>query len=107
MPLTFAELGERNIVKKVGGSDEVRQHLADLGFVVGSEVSVVSTMGGNIMTDAFGIVAMVAMTPLITIQCIGLYSNLRQRARRKQKIEAMGMIPDGLVYYDYVRTQDA
>ena len=51
MPLTFAELGERNIVKKVGGSDEVRQHLADLGFVVGSEVSVVSTMGGNIIVN--------------------------------------------------------
>ena len=51
MPLTFAELGERNIVKKVGGNDEIRQHLADLGFVVGSEVSVVSTMGGNIIVN--------------------------------------------------------
>ena len=51
MPLTFAELGERNIVKKVGGNDEIRQHLADLGFVVGGEVSVVSSINGNVIVN--------------------------------------------------------
>ena len=51
MPLTFAELGERNIVKKVGGNDEIKQHLADLGFVVGSEVSVVSSINGNVIVN--------------------------------------------------------
>ena len=51
MPLTFAELGERNIVKKVGGNDEIKQHLADLGFVVGSEVSIVSSINGNVIVN--------------------------------------------------------
>ena len=51
MPLTFAEPGERNIVKRVGGNDEVRKHLADLGFVVGSEVAVVTSMCGNVIVN--------------------------------------------------------
>ena len=51
MPLTFAELGERNIVKRVGGNDEIKKHLADLGFVVGSEVSVVSSINGNVLVN--------------------------------------------------------
>ncbi|MBP5453319.1 MAG: ferrous iron transport protein A [Lachnospiraceae bacterium] len=51
MPLTFAELGERNIVKRVGGNDEIKKHLADLGFVVGSEVSVVSSINGNVIVN--------------------------------------------------------
>ena len=34
------------------------------------------TLGGNIVTDAFGVVAMVAMTPLITIQVMGLYARI-------------------------------
>ena len=51
MPLTFAEPGERNIVKRVGGNDEVRKHLADLGFVVGSEVAVVSSINGNVIVN--------------------------------------------------------
>ncbi len=75
-------------------------------FILPFAVGACTALGGNIMTDAFGIVAMVAMTPLITIQCIGLYSNLRRSARKKKKIEAMGLIPDGLVYYDYVRSSD-
>lgn len=67
-----------------------------LPFAVGACIA----CGGNIMTDAFGIVAMVAMTPLITIQSIGLYSSLRQRARRRQQTEAMGLVPDVMVYYE-------
>ena len=62
-----------------------------------------TALGGNVMTDAFGIVAMVAMTPLITIQSIGLVSNLQQRARRKQKVEAMEMVPDVMIYYERAR----
>ena len=49
MPLVFANAGEENIVRKIGGSPEVRQHLADLGFNVGTGVTVVSTMGGNVI----------------------------------------------------------
>ncbi|MBO4678779.1 MAG: ferrous iron transport protein A [Lachnospiraceae bacterium] len=51
MPLTFAVPGEANIVKRVGGNDEVRKHLADLGFVVGSEVAVVTSMCGNVIVN--------------------------------------------------------
>ena len=49
MPLVFANAGEENIVRKIGGSPEVRQHLADLGFNVGTGVTIVSTMGGNVI----------------------------------------------------------
>ncbi len=49
MPLTFAEPGEENIIKKVGGSPDVRRHLENLGFVVGGNVTLVSTLGGNVI----------------------------------------------------------
>ena len=49
MPLVFADTGSENIVRRIGGSDEVRQHLADMGFHVGAPVTVVSTIGGNII----------------------------------------------------------
>ena len=49
IPLILADTGEENIVRKIGGSPEVRQHLADLGFNVGTGVTVVSTMGGNVI----------------------------------------------------------
>ena len=49
MPLIFADAGSENIVRKIGGSAEVRQHLADLGFNVGTPVTVVSAIGGNVI----------------------------------------------------------
>ena len=49
MPLTFAEPGEENIIKKVGGSPDVRRHLENLGFVVGGNVTLVSALGGNVI----------------------------------------------------------
>ena len=49
MPLLLAETGEDAIIRKVGGSPEMKQHLADLGFVVGGSVSVISTIGGNLI----------------------------------------------------------
>lgn len=51
MPLTFANVGEDNIIKKVGGNPEVKKHLEDLGFVVGSSVSIVNTLGGNVIVN--------------------------------------------------------
>ena len=51
MPLTFAETGETNIIKKVGGNPEVKQHLEDMGFVVGTPVSVITSMGGNVIVN--------------------------------------------------------
>ena len=49
MPLALASAGEENIIKKVGGSPEVRQHLEELGFVAGGSVTVISKMGGNVI----------------------------------------------------------
>ena len=49
MPLIFADTGSEQIVRKIGGSAEVRQHLADLGFNVGTAVTVVSALGGNVI----------------------------------------------------------
>lgn len=49
MPLTLAAAGEENLIRKVGGSPEVKKHLEDLGFVAGGTVSIVTTMGGNVI----------------------------------------------------------
>ncbi len=51
MPLTFAEVGEEKIIKRIGGKQEVRAHLANLGFVVGGAVTVVNAMGGNVIVN--------------------------------------------------------
>lgn len=49
MPLTMARAGEKSYIQKITGKDEVRQHLAELGFVVGGEVTVVSELAGNMI----------------------------------------------------------
>ena len=54
MPLAMAKIGDVNIIKKISGRDEVRQHLAELGFVVGEEVQVVNEMGGNLILAVKG-----------------------------------------------------
>lgn len=51
MPLTFLDSGEQNIIKRVGGTPEMKKHLADLGFVVGSNITVVNSVGGNIIVN--------------------------------------------------------
>ena len=51
MPLIYAETGEANTIKKVGGSPEVRAHLENLGFVPGGLVTVIATMGGNLIVN--------------------------------------------------------
>ena len=51
MPLAMASIGDVNIIKKINGRDEVRQHLAELGFVVGSEVTVVNEIAGNLIVQ--------------------------------------------------------
>lgn len=56
--------------------------------------------GGNILTDAFGIVAMIAMTPLITIQVLGLIGKIRQDRRLERIHSEIDSIEDGIVYYD-------
>lgn len=49
MPLSYANPGENITIKKVGGSPEVKKHLENLGFVVGGDVSVISTLNGNVI----------------------------------------------------------
>ncbi|MCR5466579.1 MAG: ferrous iron transport protein A [Lachnospiraceae bacterium] len=49
MPLVYAEKGQPQIIRRIGGSPEVRKHLEDLGFHVGGEVNIVSTLGSNLI----------------------------------------------------------
>ena len=49
MPLTMAKTGETVTIRKIAGRDEVRQHLAELGFVVDSDVTVVNEVAGNLI----------------------------------------------------------
>lgn len=51
MPLSLVQVGEENIIKRIGGSPEVKRHLENLGFVVGGEVTVVNTLGGNVIVN--------------------------------------------------------
>ncbi len=51
LPLSLAQQGEENIIKRVGGNQEVKKHLEDLGFVVGGEVTVINSLGGNVIVN--------------------------------------------------------
>lgn len=51
MPLTLANIGEKNTIKKIGGKPEVKQHLENLGFVVGGAVTIINAMGGNVIVN--------------------------------------------------------
>ncbi len=49
MPLMLAEPGEENIIRRVGGSPEVKKHLEDMGFIPGESVLVISTIQGSLI----------------------------------------------------------
>jgi ferrous iron transport protein A len=49
MPLILADPGEEAIIKKVGGSPEMKKHLEDMGFTAGCAVTVMNTIGGNLI----------------------------------------------------------
>ena len=49
MPLILAETGEENVIRRVGGSPEMKKHLEDMGFVAGGTVTVMNTIGGNLI----------------------------------------------------------
>ena len=51
MPLTLANIGEENIIRKIGGKPEVKKHLENLGFVAGGNVTVITTMGGSVIVN--------------------------------------------------------
>ncbi len=57
-------------------------------------------LGGNMMTDAFGIVAMVAMTPLVTIQVMGLSSIIHHKLARRRLRSRMELVEDMVLYFD-------
>lgn len=58
------------------------------------------TVGGNVVTDAFGVVTMVAMTPLIAIQCLGLAYKLK--AKQVPKPEVVENTLEGYGDYDII-----
>ena len=51
MPLTFADNDTVSIIRRVGGSPEVKKHLENLGFVVGGNVQVINRLGGNVIVN--------------------------------------------------------
>ncbi len=54
MPLALAEIGEETMVRRIGGDREVRKHLEEMGFVAGSNVTVVGRMGGSVIVSVKG-----------------------------------------------------
>lgn len=51
MPLSFAQIGEKNVIKRIAGKPEIKKHLENLGFVVGGDVSIVSSNNGNMIVN--------------------------------------------------------
>ncbi len=51
MPLIMAGTGEENIIRKVGGNEETRRFLENLGFVSGTKVVILSAIGGNVIVN--------------------------------------------------------
>lgn len=69
-------------------------------FMLPFAVGACEALQGNVLTQAFGLVAMVAMAPLITIQSLGLYGNLRRRAVMRRAADEMRGLSDVILYYD-------
>lgn len=69
-------------------------------FLLPLAMGACEALGGNIMTDAFGIVALVAMTPLCTIQVLGLISNLKMKAEKERIRQKLMDMEDTIVYFD-------
>ena len=69
-------------------------------FILPFAVGACEILGGNVMTDAFGVVAMIAMTPLITIQVLGLIGNLKRRRMLKKAHEEFLLLEDDIVYFN-------
>lgn len=69
-------------------------------FLLPFAMGACDAVGGNLLADAFGVVAMVAMTPLITIQTLGLFSELRRRAQTRYLQTQFEQIEDMVLYFD-------
>lgn len=51
MPLSMVSTGEQNVIKKVGGKEDTRRFLENLGFVAGGIVTVISEINGNLIVN--------------------------------------------------------
>lgn len=51
MPLTMVNTGQTVGIRRINGTDAVRQHLTELGFIVGDDVTVISNIGGNLIVQ--------------------------------------------------------
>ena len=69
-------------------------------FILPFAIGACQAIGGNVMADAFGIVAMVAMTPLITIQVMGLFSRVKQRKMLQKAHSEFLQMADDMIYYE-------
>lgn len=69
-------------------------------FLLPFAMGACEAVGGNIMTDAFGIVAMVAMTPLITIQGMGLLTQMKEKAKQRYIQVQLTQLEDDILYFD-------
>ena len=69
-------------------------------FLLPLAMGACTAIGGNLMTDAFGIVAMVAMTPLITIQLIGFHSEVKKRIAKRTMVQKLSQLEDCILYFD-------
>ena len=69
-------------------------------FLLPFAMGACEAFGGNILTDAFGIVALVAMTPLLTIQLLGLADNIRKRIRKRKLMLELREVEDSILYFD-------
>ena len=51
MPLTLAGIGEKNVIGRVGGNEDTRRFLGNLGIINGAEITVISAIGGNVIVN--------------------------------------------------------
>ena len=71
-------------------------------FILPFAIGACESLGGNVMTDAFGIVAMVAMTPLIAIQVMGLVSEIKRKKQLAAARSEILALEDNMIYYEEV-----
>lgn len=69
-------------------------------FLLPLAMGACTALGGNLMTDAFGIIAMVAMTPLITIQLLGFYTERKKQAEHRRLERHLSSVDDLIIYFD-------
>ncbi len=81
-------------------SGGVASGAATTTFLLPLAMGACSTLGGNVMTDAFGCVAMVAMTPLITIQILGYIAESRSRKAHREIAYRYAQVEDDIVFFD-------